>query len=209
MPRSAFESLDALAARLPFHIDDVASANDAFLRWRRTGSEADRRTVQLWTYCFIRRYFLVKFLQETTYGPADLDHVIDTAFRKAIGSSADIKNPGRYGHWVSKICKNTFLNYLRGRRRPLPLEDAPPLVGESPTAYNDPGLAHDALVRAIERLPDYLRDCARLRFLEEMSYEEIAARTGFPLPRIRSYVNKAVNRFREDDELLDFFDPNR
>lgn len=208
MSRSAFESLDALAASLPFHLDDIASANEAFVRWRESGSDTDRRVVQLWTYCFIRRYFLVKFVQETAYSPADLDALIDTTFRKVERSASGIKKPSRYASWVSVVCKNTFLNYLRGRRRAVSLDEAgaPQLAGEPPGVYHDISIAREAVLRAIDRLPPYLQECVRCRFIEGLTYEEIAQRTGYPLPRIRSYINKAVKRFREDEELLAFFD---
>lgn len=204
MPRSPFEALDALATRLPFHIDDTAAANEAFVRWRSSGEDADRRIVQLWTYCFIRRYYTVKFVQDSSYGAADLDELIDKTFQKVEEASAEIKRPGKFTGWVSVICKNNYLNYLRSRKPSLSLdaEGGPQLVAERPAAYDDVGLARDAVRRALERLPEYLQECARLRFIEGLSYEEISERTGYPLPRIRSYVNKAVARFRSDEQLL-------
>src|SRR5690606_5097464 len=96
MPGSPFEALDALASRLPFHLEDTDAANAAFVRWRSSGSDADRRIVQLWTYCFIRRYYTVKFVQDSGSGAADLDELIDKTFLKAEESSSEIKTPDRY-----------------------------------------------------------------------------------------------------------------
>ncbi len=210
MPRGPFEALDALSSRLPFHIDDMSAANDVFVRWRSDGAEADRRIVQLWTYCFIRRYYTVKFLQEASYGAADLDELIDKTFQKVEESSTEIKRPSRYTSWVSVICKNNYLNYLRSRKPSLSIEEegTPQLVAERPAVYDDVGLARDAVQRAIDRLPDYLQECVRLRFIEGLSYSEISERTGHPLPRIRSYVNKAMGRFRSDEQLLAYLEEN-
>ncbi len=204
MPGSPFEALDALASRLPFHLEDTDAANAAFVRWRSSGSDADRRIVQLWTYCFIRRYYTVKFVQDSGSGAADLDELIDKTFLKAEESSSEIKTPDRYTAWVSVICKNNYLNYLRSRKPALSLdaEGGPELVAEKPAVYDDVGLARDAVRKAIERLPAYLQECATLRFVDGLSYEEMSERTGHPLPRIRSYVNKAVARFRSDETLL-------
>ena len=204
MPKNAFESLDALASRLPFHIDDMESANAAFMRWHESGSPSDRRVVQLWTYCFIRRYYLVKFLQESTYGAADLDELIAKTFEKAERAFDEISRPSRYASWVSVVCKNTYLNYRRSRKPSFSIDEegSPPLVAETPGAYDDVGLAREAVLRAIDRLPDYLRECVRLRFIDGLSYTEIGERTGHPLPRIRSYINKAMGKFRSDEELL-------
>ncbi len=208
MPRNAFESLDSLASRLPFHLDDIKSANAAFMQWQESGSDSDYRIVQLWTYCFIRRYYLVKFIQESTYGVADLDELIEKTFLKVERGATEINRPSRYASWVSVVCKNTFLNYLRSRKPSVSIEEegTPPLVAEAPAVYDDVGLAREAVQRAIDRLPDYLQECVRLRFIDGLSYSEISERTGYPLPRIRSYINKGLNRFRSDETLLSFLD---
>lgn len=206
MAKTAFESLDALASRLPFHIDDMESANAAFKRWLESGSESDHRVVQLWTYCFIRRYYLVKFLQDSSYGASDFDELIAKTFKKAERASNEISRPTRYASWVSVVCKNTYLNYLRSRKPTFSIDEegVPPLIAETPGVYDDVGLAREAILRAIDRLPDYLQECVRLRFIEGLSYAEIGERTGHPLPRIRSYINKAMAKFRSDDELLTY-----
>lgn len=206
MSASSFETLDALIARLPFHIDDVDAVNDCYVRWFETPSDEDRYVIDLWTYCFIRRYFLIKLVQESSMGPADFDDLVDRTFRKVESSEGRIRRPGHYASWVSVVCKNTFLNYLRDRKHSVSLEEEPgvQVAAEPAPIYVDAGYVRLALHRAIERLPRYLRECVRLRFVEGLSYEEISARTGFPLPRIRSYINKAMKRFRQDDRLLSY-----
>lgn len=204
MSSSPFESLDALAARLPFHLDDIDAVNDYFVRWFNAPSEKDRVVIDLWTYCFTRRYFLIKLLQESSMGPTDFDELVDRTFLKIEGSVGRIKRPAHYANWVSVVCKNTFLNYLRDRRHAVSLTEDPDshMAAEPTQTYGDAGFTRIAIHRAINRLPKYLRECVRLRFIEGLTYEEISDRTGFPLPRIRSYINKAMKRFRDDDRLL-------
>lgn len=207
MSKTSFESLDDLASRLPFHIDDVTSVNQVYARWRVRGRESDHQVVQLWTYCFIRRYFLVKFIRDFETRASDFDELVDKAFMKAEASDRLVNDPTRYASWVSVVCKNTFRNYLRDRRRPVSLEDedVPTLVAEIPRAYVDAGLAHQALLKAIERLPVYLQECVRLRYIDGLGYGEIAERTGHPPASIRAYIYKAVQRLRSDDDLRDHF----
>ena len=204
MSTSSFESLDALASKLPFHLDDVDAVNDCFVRWFKTPSDEDRIVIDLWTYCFIRRYFLIKVVQESTMGPTDFDELVDRTFLKIEASVGRVKRPAHYANWVSVVCKNTFLNYLRDRRLAVSLYENPEsqVAAEPARPYRDVGYTRLAVHRAIDRLPRYLRECVRLRFIEGLTYEEISERTGFPLPRIRSYINKAMKRFREDDRLL-------
>ena len=55
---------------------------------------------------------------------------------------------------------------------------------------------------AIDRLPNFLQEVARLYFTQQRKYDEIGQITGKPVPTIRAYVNKAVKRFRQDRVLL-------
>jgi DNA-directed RNA polymerase specialized sigma24 family protein len=205
---SAFQSIDAVARHLPFHLNDTEQANAAFRRWRREAGDADRRIVDLWTYCFVRRYFLFKFLQNPSYDAADFDGLVERAFVKVQQKQATVAEDGHYASWVSVLCKHTFLNYLRGRRTFLSVERSAGLrFAARPSALGyDLGLLAAALDRAIARLPSFLQETARLRFVEECSYDEIAAATGKPLPTIRAYVNKVLSKFRRDPHLLPYLD---
>ncbi len=208
MPYSSFESLDELVAALPFRLDDISAINATYLRWHASRNAHEREVIQLWTYCFIRRYFLVKFVQEASWSAVDLDAIIETAFRKTETRETQIREPSRYASWVSVVCKNTFRNYLRSKRHQIPLEHAPSLslAAEPPVAYNEPGTRQRALARAIDKLPPHLRSCVRLRFLSGLSYAEIAQRTGRPVATIRAFIYKAIKRLREDAEFRKNFE---
>ena len=60
------------------------------------------------------------------------------------------------------------------------------------------------LEKAIRRLPAYLQDIAVLRLLENRSYEEISLKTGKRIQIIRTYMNKAKKRLKNDDALVLF-----
>ena len=100
------------------------------------------------------------------------------------------------------IARSRALDELR-RRRPLPLDPA-----ELPETAQPP--AHDA---AIDRwlvadllgaLPAAERELLRLRFYEELTQTEIAARTGLPLGTVKTRMVRALTRLRElmDEEGL-------
>lgn len=200
----ALERLDAVAAHLPFHLSETDQVNAAFSRWREEGAEEARRIVDLWTYCYIRRYYLVKFMRDPAPSASDLDALVERAYVKVEEHRIGIRDPGRYAHWVSVVCRNTFLNHLR-RRRPhvsLDEEGGPVLVSEELPAPPDFAFVLQVVLAAIARLPAYLQEVSRLRFVERRSYEQIGEATGKPLPIIRSYVHKALARLRQDPELL-------
>lgn len=202
---SHFSALNAVARQLPFHINDVEQANAAFERWRTHGGMENKRLVDLWTYCYVRRYFLAKFLGFPVQRISDLDVLLEKAFRKTQEQAHTVADETRYTSWVGVICKNVFLNYLREERIYVSVDQvsASELPSLSPDGHLDSVLDLETVVETIESLPDYLREIAHLRFRKHQSYQEIAEQTGRSLPVVRSYVNKIVTRFRADPHFQD------
>ena len=58
------------------------------------------------------------------------------------------------------------------------------------------------MLRHLERLPTDQREAVRLRVLEELDYDEIAARTGASEPAVRQRVSRGLKwlRGRIDEE---------
>jgi len=204
--KATMRSLDEVAAYLPFHVDDFDAANAAFLRWRESGDAEDLELVELWTYCYTRRYFIAKFLRDSAYSSTHLDILVGKAFTRARNNLEKVKQPERFASWVSVICKNAFINFLRRFRDHAPLDEARTAAPPHPDHFEHDRLAaHRAVERAIDRLPPSLQTIARLRFLESRPYDYIVEATGRPAASIRSYVNKAVVRMRQDPELVALF----
>jgi RNA polymerase sigma factor (sigma-70 family) len=197
-------SLQQVARDLPFHIDNTGEANAAFGRWREKGYEEDRRLVALWTYCYVRRYFLVKLAREADGPVSDLDALVDQAYIKIGSRHSAVRQPESYASWVSVVCKRTFINYIRGPQRVIPLAEkiASLLPADVSRAQEDTGLLNHALKTAVRRLPPFLQNVAQLYFIERCSQEEIGLTTGHPAPTVRTYISKAVARFRRDPHLL-------
>jgi RNA polymerase sigma factor (sigma-70 family) len=201
--KATMRALDEVAAHLPFHVDDLDEANAAYQRWHTTGNPEDLEVVELWTYCYTRRYFVVKFLRDSAYGSTHLDMLVGKAFSRARDNLEKVKQPERFASWVSVICKNTFINFLRRYRDQAVLDEARTAAPRRAEFYEHDRLAvRRAVEHAIERLPPSLREVARLRFLEGRPYDYIVEATGRPAASVRSYVNKAVVRLREDPALV-------
>jgi RNA polymerase sigma-70 factor (ECF subfamily) len=198
------QSLRSIADELPFHLDDIAEANATFVRWHQHRSDTARRLVDIWTYCYVYRYFLAKFATSARRDDGTLDDLVGRAFRDVQRHIPQIRQPERYTHFVSKVCRNTFVNHLRNGRTYVSLEDGTlTLRTTTPQADHAYDLmrTYQVALRAIHDLPDYLRDIARMRLIENSSYEEIEAATGHPVPTLRSYVNKTLRRLRTHPEL--------
>ncbi|MEM8600336.1 MAG: sigma-70 family RNA polymerase sigma factor [Bacteroidota bacterium] len=207
-------ALDALCAQLPFPLDAYDEANAAFAAMRAEAATARAeasvaKTVDLWTYAYVLRYYHTKYLREESMGVTDIDALVDKAFMRARENYNRVADPARFAAWVSKICRNTFLNFLRGsRRRTTTLDEEAHLEPSPPEAaeHFDRTVIRHTLDRAIDRLPPSLQEVARRRLLHREAYDAIAEATGRPLASVRTYVNKAITRLREDPAMRALWD---
>ncbi len=202
-----FRSLAAVAARLPFHLNETDKVNAAFLNGRRQDDKEAKYHVDLWTYCFVRRYFLIKFTRDELYNnAADMDDLIEQAYVNIQDNQATVADTTRYANWVSIVCKHAFLNYLRNLQAFVSIDEdhGLKLPSHSIEALHDAGMVHEGLRQAIKRLPDFLREIAYLRLIKGSSYQDIEQFTGKSLPTVRSYVNKAVVKLQSDPVFLSY-----
>lgn len=205
---SLFEHIEQLADCLPFEIDDSPSVNAAFREWFDHPTDERRRIVDVWTYCFVYRYFTWKYIQHAAGSVADFEHLVSRTFRKVMQHRTTLDASARYASWVSVICKRTFLNFARGRNDVVFLDDQlrDSLVSEAPPRIRDRVSVRRELAGAIMRLPEYLQEAAELRFLRNMDYPEIEKLTGRSTPTLRAYCHKALQKLSEDSELRLFFE---
>ncbi|TDI70186.1 MAG: sigma-70 family RNA polymerase sigma factor [Bacteroidetes bacterium] len=202
------KSLDALASQLPFHLDDTSEVNEVYCSYQERPHPSTSYLVDLWTYCYIRRYYLIKFIGSSGFRSSDLDQVVEKTYQKVERSRSQLERNDRYAQWVSVICKNTYVNFVTRRKYVTTLETDSNVTIELDEmgTSEDAGALFLALSRAIEKLPVFLRSIARLRFVEDLSYDEISRLTGKSIPTVRSYVHKVCYRFRSDSGLVAFRD---
>jgi len=209
-------SLDELALGLPFALDACADVNTAYSAHLRSPTTESAKLVDLWTYCFIRRYYLMKFIRENGFQSCELESVVEQTYRKVERGRKRLKQHNRYAQWVSVVCKNNFINFVTRRSHVITL-DATAMISDSDgdlfelmpeSEWVDPsvdaGMLYVALARAIEDLPQFLHHVARMRFVEQLSYEEIGRLTGHSLATVRAYIHKVCTRFRRDPGLREF-----
>ncbi|SHK28006.1 RNA polymerase sigma factor [Rhodothermus profundi] len=200
--------LDALAARLPFHIDDQAAVLALYERWRAFRQAADYAQLELWLYCFVGRYFFIRAIREPHLSEVELEQLIGDTFLRLRSQLDSVREPERFVSWVGTSCRNAFLNYLRSvRRRPQPMPDDSPFEEPEVEAHlerHDLARLLPLVAAAIERLPEFLREVARLALLQGLSYTEISQRLNRSPGTVRVYLSRAFRRLREDPRLQEF-----
>ena len=205
---SPFHSLETVAQQLPFHLNETDKVNSAFRRSRQDDDEA-KYHIDLWTYCFIRRYYLIKFSRDALFSnPADMDDLISRAYLKVQDRRNTVSDSSYYASWVSVVCKNVYLNFLRSVHQVVSInqEEVSLTAHDSIETFHDVGLLYVGLRKAIERLPNFLREIALYRFIEGYTYQEIGRLIDKPMPIVRSYVNKAIQKLRKDPIFLAYLE---
>lgn len=137
------------------------------------------------------------------YGAAE--DIAQEAFFAAYRNLPRLDDPNRFGPWLKEVTCRTSANWLRkhGKRlrneTPLPyrrtvsIEDA--RLG--PRGVLEQSERYERLQLAIDSLPERYRLPVVLRFLQELSYEEIAEFTGESRNEVRGILQRAARQLRD------------
>lgn len=120
-------------------------------------------------------------------------------FFKALSRAHSFKGHGRYESWLFSIARNHISSYRKRRRRgPLSFGNVPDAADPAPSpAAEAVNREIQAEIRAlIDRLPRAQREVVSLRYLEDLSIEEIAEVTGRSRGGIRILLHRARNSLR-------------
>ena len=104
-----------------------------------------------------------------------------------------------FGQWIYTIARNTFIDYVRRRRDNLSI-DSITAPSVAPTTDDEPDSRiineqHSVqIARCMEALPEKYRQMAELRFMREMSYDEIAEQVGLPIGTVKTQIFRARER---------------
>jgi RNA polymerase sigma-70 factor (ECF subfamily) len=136
----------------------------------------------------------------------DAEDVTQEAFVRAYRSLARCQDQARFGAWLFQILVNRCRTAAqrRGRRNRLfetgPLD--PEMRANEHVSLSDRGTestleVREELDRALARLNDAQREAFLLKYVEEMTYEEIAALTGVNVSALKMRASRACDMLRE------------
>ena len=152
---------------------------------------------------------LTNYVTRLLQSAPDAQEVVQDAFVRAHNALTNQYEQSRVRElalkpWLFKIARNLSLNRRRGIRNELerPLEDfddgriGPMVPGMTVTGTIEAREEREALQRAIDSLPEEARELIVLRFMEEMSYGEIAKCTGQSEAALRGRVFRSLKLLR-------------
>jgi RNA polymerase sigma-70 factor (ECF subfamily) len=148
------------------------------------------------------RCYLRKLLRDTTAAEDALQEV----WLDVLRAVARLADAGAFRAWLYRVARDRALRELRKRRppcRPLPEAELTGAAGGGP----DPAADDVARVHAaIAGLAAEHREVVVLRYVENMTYEEIAQVVGCPVGTVRSRLHYAKQALRGALERTDVHD---
>ncbi len=140
------------------------------------------------------KYYLRRMLDS----PDDADDALQTVWLRVLRGVKRLRGLDAFRVWLYRIARNEALQQLRRDRRWLELEEQQ-LAGEAVSNPEDSFGGADAarIHAALPELSPAHREVLMLRFLEGLSYEEIASVVGCELGTVRSRLHYAKRGLRD------------
>ena len=122
-------------------------------------------------------------------GDAHGEDVLQDALLRALRAYPSLRHADHLRAWLYRVTTTTALDHHRARKREV-LTDEPPAPATEPEHYDD---AFESMIGA---LPDGTQAALRLRFVDDLDYEGIAARLGCSAIAARQRVSTAIRTLR-------------
>ncbi|GAH84149.1 unnamed protein product [marine sediment metagenome] len=153
----------------------------------------------------VERYHgpLLYFVRRMVGDSRGAEDVLQDTWVAVVRNLRKLRNPDAFSAWLYRIARNKVYQRLRKRDRVLPLSQeveatsAPEETGDF--SADDAARVHECL----ERLRPEHREVLVLRFLEQMSYQDIATVVGCALGTVRSRIHYAKRALRREMKGID------
>lgn len=143
----------------------------------------------------------LRFTRDRELAADALQDVFTWLLRQFPPPGPGLKLTARLSTYLYPVAKNSTLTLLRKDRRTEP-------GGVEPDELPDPGGPRegaDDLDRLLASLPAERREILSLRFVDDLSLEEIAQVLGIPLGTVKSRLHLAIKALREHPAARNFF----
>jgi len=129
----------------------------------------------------------------------DAEDLLQAALTNTFLAWERINDRGALDGYVRRAMVNTQISWWRRRKLEIyPTDLLPDRPVDDRTQHSE---RHDALDRALARLPERQRAAVMLRYYEDLSEAEIAGRLGVSIGTVKSTVSRAMAKLRADAEL--------
>ncbi|MFF4256453.1 SigE family RNA polymerase sigma factor [Streptomyces sp. NPDC001663] len=155
------------------------------------------------SYVRARQPVLLRTARSLTANPSDAEDLLQTALTKTYVAWERIEDHRALDGYVRRALLNTRTSQWRKRKvDEFVCEELPepePVPGRDDPAEQQ--ALHDAMWRAIQKLPARQRAMVVLRYYEDLSEVQTAEVLGVSVGTVKSAVSRALGKLREDPEL--------
>ena len=137
------------------------------------------------------------------------EDIVQNAFVEAYMHLKSLKSPEKFAGWLRGIALNLSNKWLQQKRPIISIDDTSRDITPEISEFPLPDLPDEALeksekkeavIAAVDALPDIYRESVLLHYMEGMTYPEIAAFLDVPESTVTGRLQVARNRLR--DELM-------
>jgi RNA polymerase sigma-70 factor (ECF subfamily) len=154
--------------------------------------------------CLVREYRpgLLAYARRRTSSASAAEDLVQETFLRAYKSISRLSDDSRLGPWLYRILGNVCIDDAHRRSRDAAkatrVSADPALARVGPSIEAELGLDSDTtdLHAALAELPDGYREALTLRFVDELSYGEVAQISGLSEDNARARVSRARHAMR-------------
>jgi RNA polymerase sigma-70 factor (ECF subfamily) len=143
---------------------------------------------------------------------SDSEDVAQEALLRIYNKLSTLADPSKFKSWAMRIAANVALDLARRRKKTVSIDDdklAPDLLERGSGKTHGDGVREfeiaemrERIAAAIDDLPDAYHLPAVLRYVEDLSYKEIAVRMGLREDALRKRIHRANQILRQVLEPL-------
>lgn len=135
------------------------------------------------------------YLSKRVSDPRLVDELFQQVFLKLHHSRAHYDGKRIFSAWFFTICRSTVIDELRRRGRTLPTTtmEEEPAAPQSESKEDSEPIPTGVLLA----LPERQREAVRLRYEEELAFDQIASRLNTTADNVRQLVSRGVKRLRK------------
>lgn len=153
-------------------------------------------------YVKARQPVLLRTARSLTANPCDAEDLLQTALAKTYVAWERIEDHRALDGYVRRALLNTRTSQWRKRKvDEFACDELPEPDGVQAADPAEQQALHDAMWRAIMKLPARQRAMVVLRYYEDLSEIQTAEVLGVSVGTVKSAVSRALGKLREDPEL--------
>ncbi|MEU0528035.1 MULTISPECIES: SigE family RNA polymerase sigma factor [Actinomycetes] len=198
-------SASTAASFSPYHPNSHPPAHNAHPTHTTHQSQSHPHTPykSFSSYVRARGPVLLRTARSLTANPSDAEDLLQTALTKTYVAWDRIEDHRALDGYVRRALVNTRTSQWRKRKvDEFACEELPEPAGLPAPDPAEKQVLHDAMWRAVMKLPDRQRAMVVLRYYEDLSEVQTAEVLGVSVGTVKSAVSRALGKLREDPELV-------